>query len=65
MPRVLTCIDPTPSPDGTCANEAWVDQGGLADYLPTTEQANVVGFMFFATLLLITVAKRTLKPQRF
>lgn len=64
MPRVLTCIDETPSPDGQCATTAWVDQASFADYLPTTEQANAVGFTFFATLFLIAVAKRTLKPQR-
>lgn len=64
MPRVLTCIDPTPSPDGTCATEAWIDQGGLADYLPTTEQANVIGIAFFGALFLVAAAKRSLKPQR-
>ncbi|WP_101927659.1 MULTISPECIES: hypothetical protein [Luteimonas] len=64
MPRVLTCIDPSPQPDGQCLQTAWIEQGGLADMLPTMAEANIVGSAFFGTLILIAFVARTLKPPR-
>ncbi|MGJ7901013.1 hypothetical protein [Lysobacter sp. 1R34A] len=64
MPRVLTCIDPAPAADGTCQQTAWIDQGGIADMLPTHEQANAVGFAFFSTLVVVAFVARTFKPPR-
>ena len=62
MPRVLVCIDPSPLPDGQCQQTAWIEQGGIADMLPTMEQANAVGAAFLGTLVLIAFVARTLKP---
>lgn len=64
MARVLACIDPSPLPDGQCQTTAWIEQGGIADMLPTMYQANVVGGAFFGSLVLIAFVKRTLKPPR-
>lgn len=64
MPRYLVCLDPQPAQDGSCAQTAWMEVGGIVQYLPTVEQANVVGSLFFASLLTIAAAKRILKPPR-
>jgi hypothetical protein len=63
MPRYATCIDPQPQPDGSCQNVAWIEYGGIADMLPDYTEATAVGFAFFASLIIIALAKRTLKPQ--
>ena len=64
MPRYVACADPVPASDFSCASPVWVDQGGIADMLPTIEQANVVGFAFFASLFTVVAVKRFLKPQK-
>lgn len=63
MARVLTCIayDETTQ---QCVTEAWVEQGGFSDMLPTHGEANAVGIAFFGALVIVALAKRTLKPQR-
>jgi hypothetical protein len=55
MPRYLTCIDPVPASDGTCQETAWIDQGGIADMLPTVEQGNTVGMAIFGALVMLRV----------
>lgn len=62
MARVLTCIDPTPASDGSCAQSAWVDQATWIDYLPTVEQANTVGFAIFCALAMLA-AFRLINPR--
>lgn len=62
MPRVLTCLDQQPAQDGSCAVQAWVEQPSIVAYLPTMEEANTIGFAFFAGLFVIAVVKRTMKP---
>lgn len=62
MTRVLSCIDPSPLPEGQCLQTAWIEQGGIADMLPTMAEANVVGSAFFASLVVIAFVKRTIKP---
>lgn len=62
--RVLTCIDPVPASDGSCAAQAWVEQAGFADLLPSVEEANEVGFAFASSLIIIAATKRFFKPQR-
>lgn len=64
MARVLTCIDPLPAQDGSCAHQAWVEQGSIVQYLPTNEQAVEVGGVFFVSLFTLAAAKRILKPQK-
>lgn len=62
--RYLVCIDPVLAADGSCQQTAWVDVGGVRDYLPTTEQAVEVGVVFFVSLFTLAAAIRILKPQR-
>lgn len=64
MPRVLACLDYPMPTDGSCVQQAWVEQASIADFLPTHEQANAVGFAFFAALITVAFVKRTFKPQR-
>jgi len=64
MPRYLICTDPEPLPDGTCQTTAWVDVGGIKQYLPTTAQATEIGSIFMVSLLTLAAAKRILKPQK-
>lgn len=64
MPRVLACLDETPALDGTCANQAWIDQASFKDFLPTHAEANALGVAFFGALVIVAFAKRTFKPQR-
>lgn len=64
MPRYLVCIDPTPATDGSCQTTAWVDVGGIKQYLPTTAQATELGSIFMVSLLTLAAAKRILKPQK-
>lgn len=63
MPKVLTCVD-FDSTTQTCNAQAWVDESTWVDYLPTVEQANVIGFAFFASLFTVAATARLLKPQR-
>lgn len=62
--RVLACVDPVPAPDGSCAAQAWVEQAGIAEMLPSFSEANEVGFAFLSSLVIIAAVKRFLKPQR-
>lgn len=62
--RYLVCLDDPAPQDGQCVQTAWVEEARVADYLPTVEQANVIGFAFFSSLFLIAAAVRTFKPQR-
>lgn len=64
MARILHCIDPQPLSDGTCQNEAWIEQATIADYLPTPGQAAEVGAYFAFSLVTIAAVKHFLKPRR-
>ncbi|XQA67119.1 hypothetical protein ACM9XC_07230 [Xanthomonas sacchari] len=64
MARVLTCIDPTPAQDGTCAQTAWVDEPTWVHMLPTVDQANQVGAAIFTSVMVVAVAKRLLFPPQ-
>lgn len=64
MPRYLICLDEVPAQDGSCASQAWIEQAGIKEYLPTHEQANAVGVAFLGTLVVVAFIKRTFKPQR-
>lgn len=59
-PRVLTCIDAVPAPDGSCAQQAWLEQPAWVDYLPTVDQANAVGFATFVAVCTVVAFKRLL-----
>jgi Ni/Fe-hydrogenase subunit HybB-like protein len=61
MSKVLTCLD-FDSTTQTCNAEAWVDQAGFVDYLPTVEQANTIGAIAFSSLITLAVARRLLFP---
>lgn len=37
MARVLVCIDPVPLADGTCTDQAWLEQPGLLPPLPVEQ----------------------------
>ena len=64
MPRIAHCIDPQPLVDGTCQNVAWIEQGGVADMLPTVQQANAVGSAMFVGLMILAVVKGLTKPPK-
>ena len=64
MPRVLMCIDPVPAADGSCAQQAWVEQSTFADLLPTVAEANEIGFAFLASLMTLAAVKHFFKPRR-
>lgn len=53
--RTLACIDSVPAVDGTCAQTAWVEQASVVQYLPTVEQANLVGGVFFVAYLTLAI----------
>lgn len=57
-PRVLTCIDAVPASDGSCAQQAWLEQPTWIDYLPTVDQANAVGFATFSAVCIVVAFKR-------
>ena len=62
--RTLACIDPVPAPDGTCQQTAWVEQAGFVQYLPTVEQANLVGGVFFLAYITLAVMQDLLSPSQ-
>lgn len=43
MARVLTCLDPVPAGDGSCAETAWVEQPGLLPPLSVKEGLTISG----------------------
>ena len=61
--RVLVCLDPTPAEDGTCANSAFVEQTTMADYMPTREDANLVGMSIFGAVLTVVAIAYILNPS--
>lgn len=63
MAKVLTCTD-WDSATQTCLAQVWADHSVWVDYLPTVEQANAVGFAFFASLTTVVVIKRLLTPPK-
>lgn len=52
MPRVYQCIEWNATTQ-VCDAAAWVEQASILDVLPTVEQANAVGFAFFASLAIL------------
>ena len=58
--RVLACLDPVPAQDGSCAQAAYIDLPSWVDYLPTVDQANEVGMVFFISLMTLAAARRLL-----
>ena len=64
MARVLTCIDPVPAQDGSCAQSAWLDQPSWVDAMPTAEQAHVVGAAFAGGLILLAVMRLLIPKER-
>lgn len=61
--RTLACLDPEPAVDGTCANTAWVEQPSVVQYLPTVEQANYVGGVFFVAYVTLAVMQDLLSSK--
>jgi hypothetical protein len=61
--RVLTCIDATPNPDGSCATSAYVEIPSWTDTLPTIEDAQSVGFHMFASLAILAAMALLLPPR--
>ena len=55
MPRILACVDPVPASDGTCQQTVWIDQGGIADMLPTVEEGNTVGMAIFGAFVMLGI----------
>ncbi|WP_036133477.1 hypothetical protein [Aerolutibacter daejeonensis] len=62
--RVLVCLDAVPAADGSCAQQAWVEQPSVADLLPTVAQANEIGWLFLGSLAVIAFVKHGFKPPR-
>jgi len=62
--RVLVCLDPQPAADGSCAQQAWIEQPSFADLLPTVAEANEIGWAFIASLAVVAIAKHSLKPPK-
>lgn len=63
--RYLVCLDPVPVSDGSCTSQGWVEQAGFADFLPTVEEANIVGMSFAFSLVTMAAVKRFFKPPRY
>lgn len=63
-PRVLTCIDAVPASDGSCAQQAWIEQPSWVDYLPTVDEANTVGGAMFAACCVMVAFKRLVFPKQ-
>jgi hypothetical protein len=61
--RLLVCIDPVPAADGSCAQTAFIEQPTFVDYLPTVDQAQAVGFAFFASIAVLA-SMGLFKPSR-
>lgn len=61
--RVLTCIDATPNPDGSCATSAYVEIPTWTDSLPSVEDAQLVGFDIFASLAILAAMALLLPPR--
>lgn len=61
MARVLTCVTYDTS-SNQCTQQVWLEQSDWTHFLPTVEQANVVGASFFTSVMIVAVAKRLLFP---
>ncbi|WP_414616573.1 hypothetical protein [Stenotrophomonas muris] len=61
MARVLTCVTYDEAAK-QCTSEVWLEQSDWTHYLPTVEQANVVGAAFFTSVMIVAVARRLLFP---
>lgn len=61
MARILTCVTYDESAK-QCTHEVWVEESDWTHYLPTVEQANVVGAAMFVSVMTVAVAKRLLFP---
>jgi len=62
--RYLVCLDAQPAADGSCAQTAFVEVAGWRDVLPTVDQANDVGLVFFTSLVTLAAFKSLLQPPR-
>lgn len=62
MAKVLQCIDWNESTQ-ECVTQAWVDQSDWTTYLPTVEQATLVGGAYFVGLMTLAVARGLLFPR--
>lgn len=65
MTKYLACADESLNTEtGVCTAEVWVDSPSVLDAMPTVDQAQTVGGYFFASLMILAVMKRLLKPPR-
>ena len=64
MPRVLHCIE-WDEATRTCTTEAWVEDAGFVQYLPTVDQAQAVGGTMFAALVIIAAMSLLLPPKDY
>lgn len=62
MSKVLTCIDYDATAQ-QCVTQAWVDQADWTTYLPTIEQAAMVGSAYFIGLMTLAVVRGLLNPK--
>ena len=62
MAKVLQCIHWDANTE-TCTTEAWVDEADWTTFLPTVEQATLVGSAYFVGLMTLAVARGLLFPN--
>lgn len=61
--RVLACLDPVPAEDGSCAQQAWVEQTGALPML-SLQDAERIGDAMLLALVPIVAIKLFLNPFR-
>ena len=62
MAKVYQCIDWSEATQ-ECVSAAWVDQSDWTTYLPTVEQAALVGGAYFVGLMTLAVVRGLLNPK--
>jgi len=61
--RVLACLDPVPAADGSCNQQAWIEQPTLIPKL-TLEQAQRIGDAMLLALIPVVAIKLFFNPNR-
>lgn len=65
MARVLTCVDPVPASDGTCTDQAWLDQPSFLPTLSAEQGLELSGLLItvMATAWGFSFLRRYLSPK--
>ena len=62
MAKVWQCLDWSEATQ-ECVSAVWVDQSDWTTYLPTIEQAGMVGGAYFVGLMTLAVVRGLLFPK--